>query len=193
MRKALAMGAHRGILVTDPALAGSDTLVDGPRPRGGAQGPRVRPPARRRRHVRRRRRRRAGRRRGAAPAAVPLLRGEDRARPGGRTGPRPPDQPDRLRRPRGADAGARRLHPGARRAALPVAQGDHGGALEGGRDEGARPTSASTRRRSAARSRRRRSSGRRRRRRAPRRASSASAPDEAARELVAFLAERRII
>ena len=26
MRKALAMGAHRGILVTDPALAGSDTL-----------------------------------------------------------------------------------------------------------------------------------------------------------------------
>ena len=26
MRKALAMGAHRGVLVTDPALAGSDTL-----------------------------------------------------------------------------------------------------------------------------------------------------------------------
>src|ERR1700686_1740406 len=26
MRKALAMGAHRGVLVTDPGLAGSDTL-----------------------------------------------------------------------------------------------------------------------------------------------------------------------
>ena len=48
----------------------------------------------------------------AARAAVPLVRGEDRAGSGRRHGPRPPDQPDRLRRPRGADAGADRRHAG---------------------------------------------------------------------------------
>ena len=45
-----------------------------------------------------------GRRRTQRPA-VPLLRREDRARRGGRDRPRPADHPDRLRRPRGADAG----------------------------------------------------------------------------------------
>ncbi len=64
-------------------------------------------------------------------------------------GPRPPDQPDRLRRPRGADARARRRDPGPRRAALPVAQGDHGRPLEGRSPPGRSPTSASTRGRSA--------------------------------------------
>ena len=64
-------------------------------------------------------------------------------------------QPDRLRRHRGADAGAHLVHAGARRAALPVAQGDHGRAVQGDRRPGRWRTSASTRRRSVARSPRR--------------------------------------
>ena len=133
LRKALAMGATRGVLVTDPALAGSDAAVDGTRPGGRAPDPRVRPRPRRRRHVRRRRRHGGRGRRRAPAAAVPLVRRADRTRRGGRDRPRPPHQPDRLRPARGADAGPDLVHAGARRAALPVAQGDHGCALEGDR------------------------------------------------------------
>ena len=70
---------------------------------------RVRPRPRRRRHLRRRRRASSRPAIAALPRpAVPLVRRADRARPGRRHGPRPPDQPDRLRRPRGADAGPHR-------------------------------------------------------------------------------------
>ena len=130
MRKALAMGAASGTLVTDDALGGSDTLSTTRVLAAASEGPGIRPRPRRRRHLGRRSRRRAGRRGDAARPAVPLLRREDRAEPRRRHGPGEPDQPDRLRRPRGADARPRRRDPGARRAALPVAQGDHGRPLE---------------------------------------------------------------
>ena len=125
MRKALAMGAARGVHVTDPALAGSD-VVSTARSSRRRSAARVRPRPRRRRHLRRRVRascRPASRR---CAAAVPVVRGEDRARPGRRHRSRPPDQPDRLRRARGPDARPDLVHAGARRATLPVAQGDHG-------------------------------------------------------------------
>ena len=62
MRKALAMGATSGVLVTDAGARRLRHRLDGPGPRGGrSQDARVRPRPRRRRHLRRRRRRRAGR------------------------------------------------------------------------------------------------------------------------------------
>ena len=156
------MGAAGGVLVTDPALAGScavstarvlaaalgglefDLVLAGVDTSDGGAG--VVP---------------AGGR-GAGRPAVPLVRGPDRARRGGRPGPRPAAQPDRLRRHRGAAAGPRLVHPGARRAALPVAQGDHGRPVEGDR----RPLAGGPRgrpaRRSAARWRRPGSCGPRR-------------------------------
>ena len=95
---------------------------------------------------------------------------------------------DRLRHRRGADAGAGRRHPGARRAALPVAQGDHGRPQQGDRDPLAGRPRRSTARPSVERPRRtrlvdsrppppgpRRASSRRRPRRPPER-SSASWP-----------------
>ena len=96
--------------------------------------------------------------------------------------PRPADHADRLRRARGADAGAHHLHAGARRAALPVAQGDHGGPHQGDRHalaRGPRPRRGVGRRR---RRRRRRSSDSRSRRPAPRRRSSAGRADDGARQ-----------
>ena len=133
MRKALAMGAHRGVLVTDPALAGSDTLstvkvlaaalrglefdlvLAGADTSDGG------------------RRRRAGRGRGPAAAAVSVLCRPDRADRG--PGSCPPPQRGRLRRPRCAPAGGRRGHAGPGRAALPLAQGDHGRPVSRDRDE----------------------------------------------------------
>ena len=193
MRKALAMGAHRGIHVTDEALAGSDhvstarvlaaalkdleydLVLAGADTSDGLAG--VVP---------------AGVAALLAPA-VPVLRGEDRAGYGRRPRPGPTHQPDRLRRPRGADAGPRRLHPGPRRAALPVAQGDHGRPLEGDRDEG--PGRYRRRRRE-----RRRGGGhdegrsaRRHRRPAAATRVVRESPDVAAREVVEFLAQRRIV
>ena len=47
MRKALAMGAAGGVLVTDPALGRLVHGVDGAGPRGRARRPRVRPGSRR--------------------------------------------------------------------------------------------------------------------------------------------------
>ena len=86
LRKALAMGATRGVLVTDPALEGSCARVDGAGAGGRARRARVRPRPGRRRHLRRRRRRRS-RPAVARPArpAVPVLRREDRARQAART------------------------------------------------------------------------------------------------------------
>ena len=126
MRKALAMGAQRGVLVTDPALEGADlpatvrvlaaaaaqetfdlllTGLDTSDGTGGAVA--------------------AGRRGAARPAAA-LGGGRHRAR--SRHGTRPGEAPLRegVRPHRGADAGGHLVHPGAGRATLPVAQGDHG-------------------------------------------------------------------
>jgi hypothetical protein len=47
MRKALAMGATRGVLVTDPQIAGSDTVATDAHPRGRAPNAVVRPRLRR--------------------------------------------------------------------------------------------------------------------------------------------------
>ena len=107
MRKALAMGATSGSLVTDDALGGSDTVSTARVLAAALRGPRVRPRPRRRRHLRRRRRRRAGR--VATLLGLPYLSYAAKIEPdpAARTRPRPPDQPDRLRRPRGADAGPR--------------------------------------------------------------------------------------
>ena len=125
--------------------------------------------------------------------AVPLLRREDRARPRRPHDPRPAHQPDRLRRARGGDAGAHQRHPGARRAAVPVAQGDHGGAVEGDRD--AVPGRPRPRRRDGRRGGRDDEARRTRvrQRLVPRRASSARRADEAARQIVDFLVERRLV
>ena len=108
---------------------------------------------------------------------LPVLRRADRARPGRRLRPGPPDHADRLRRARGADAGPHQLHPGPRRAALPVAQGDHGRAVQGDRDDvarGHRPRRGHGRRRGRHDAASTRIAGRRRR--VPPRGSSASRP-----------------
>ena len=78
--------------------------------------------------------------------SVPLVRREDRARHGEPDRPRPAHQRDRLRRARGTAPGDHRRDPGARRAALPVAQGDHGGTQQGDRHEVARRISGWMRR-----------------------------------------------
>ena len=135
MRKALAMGATRGVLVTDPALAGSDARLDGARPRRGAQGrssstscspASTRPTALA----------------GVVPAGVAALLGLPYLSYAAKIEPDPAAGTVRVRRisPTGYDVleapmpALDRLHPGARRAALPVAQGDHGRPLEGDRD-----------------------------------------------------------
>ena len=140
----------------DDARAGGGPRLDDLRPRAG-----------RGRHLRRRLGRGRAGRRGPGRAAAPVVRRPDRARPGGRHRPGPADHAHRLRRARGADARAHHLHPGARRAALPVAQGDHGRAVQGDHDGVARRTSAWTPRPSAARSPRPASPGRRRPRPVP--------------------------
>ena len=193
MRKALAMGATRGVLVTDPALEGScavsttrvlaaalasiefDFVVAGVDTSDGQAG--VVP---------------AG---VAALAGLPYLSYAAKIEPdtGRPDDPRPPHQPDRLRRAGGADARAHQRHAGARRASLPVAQGDHGGALEGDRDALAgrsRPRSGDGRRRCGHDS--RASASRPPEARAATRVIR-DTPDVAAREVVDFLAERRII
>ncbi len=134
MRKALAMGATRGVLVTDPAIAGSCTVatarilaaalktlefdlvlagVDTSDGVSGLVAPGV-----------------------AALAGLPYLSYAATIEPDAAAGTRPREPHHRLgvRRPRGPDAGAHLGHAGAGRAALPVAQGDHGRALEGDRD-----------------------------------------------------------
>ena len=191
LRKALAMGATRGVLVTDPALAGScvvstvrvlaaalreleydlvfagaDTSDGG----GGVVGAGV-----------------------AALVGLPYLsyaaKVEPRRRPAVRVHRITATGYDIAR---GADAGARRRHPGAGGAALPVAQGDHGRPQQGdrdplaGRSRARRPAvggaAASTRlvdsRPPAAR--------------AATRIVKAPAA-EAAKEVVGFLAERRLV
>ena len=194
MRKALAMGAQRGVLVTDPALEGADmpaTIrvlaaaaaaeefdlllagLDTSDGQGGAVAAGV-----------------------AARLGLPLLStaAADRARSGRRPRPRASAVRQGLRRHRGADAGGHLVHPGARRAALPVPQGDHGRPLA--RDRAAARVAELGDARRARRWRRwsTRVVGRgRRRRRVPRAASCSGPPDEAAREIADFLAARRLI
>ena len=131
MRKALAMGATRGVLVTDPAIAGSDTVATTRILAAALRTLVVRPRLRRCRHVRRRRRCRRGGRCGAHRDAVPVVRRVDRSRRGRPHGAREAHHHRRLRCPRGADAGPHLRHASARGAAVPIVEGDHGGALEG--------------------------------------------------------------
>ena len=126
MRKALAMGAARGIHVTDPALEGADLpttirvlaaaakaepldlLLAGIDTSDGMAGAVA-----------------AG---VAARLGLPLLSAAAAIEPDPAAGtrPRPPAVRQGLRPDRGPDARGRRVHPGPGRAALPVAQGDHG-------------------------------------------------------------------
>ena len=151
LRKALAMGAHRGVHVTDPALAGScavstatvlaaalrtleyDMVFAGVDASDGVGG--IVPAA------------------VAAHLGLPYLSSAARIEPDlvDPERPRPADQRDRLRPARGAAPGRHRRDPGARRAALPVAQGDHGRAGQGDRDPVAGRPRARRRRRSAGR------------------------------------------
>ena len=193
MRKALAMGATSGVLVTDPAIEGCDTVattrilaaalktlefdlvfagVDTSDGRPVVVAPGV-----------------------AALTGLPYLSYAATIEPdtNARTVRVRRITADRLRRPRGAAAGADLRHPGARRAALPVAQGDHGGAHEGDRDArlgdlGIDPATVGL-----AGCRRRRSSVRSHPSRRAATRVVREAPDEAARQVVALLAERRII
>ena len=161
MRKALAMGATRGVARHGP---GARRLLRASPPPGPCRGPRdarVRPRAGRRRHLRRRRRA------WSRPASRPS--------PACRTSPTP-RRSSLTRRPgRSASDGSAptgydvleapmpaldHRHAGARRAALPVAQGDHGARARRRSPRCRWRTSASTGRRSVARSRRRRSSSR---------------------------------
>ncbi len=182
----------RGILVTDEALAGADLPTTIRVLAAAVAAGALRPAARRPRHVRRGGRRRHRRRRRPPRPAAAVRRRRDRAGPGGRPRPRAPPLRQGLRPGRGADAGGHLVHPGARRAALPVAQGDHGRALARDRDPlargpGRRPGAGrrclghhGPRRGPAAGARRRaRDLGRR--------------PPDTAREIADFLADRRII
>ena len=184
------MGATRGVLVTDPALAGScavstarvlaaalrtssTTSCSPASTRPTASAASFRPAI-------------AAHARAAVP--VDTRRGSSPTRPPARVRVRRISA-DRLRRARGADARPHRLHPGARRAALPVAQGDHGRPIEGDRDAVARRPRRSIRPRSAARSRRRPCSAPRRRRPAARPRSSGGRPPRARARIVEFLAD----
>ena len=145
MRKALAMGAQRGVLVTDPALEGADMAatirvlaaaaaaeefdlllagLDTSDGQGGAVAAGV-----------------------AARLGLPLLSTAASIEPDPAAGTRPRAAPVRegLRRRRGADARGHLVHPGARRAALPEPQGDHGRPLA--RDRAALGRRAGRRRR----------------------------------------------
>ena len=131
------MGATRGVLSPtprSPARTRSRRSASLPRP----SRTRSRPRPRGRRHLRRGRRHRAGGRRGAAGRALPVAMPRRSSRPAGgpsasAASPRPGY--DVLEAPMPALIV---VHAGARRAALPVAQGDHGRPLEGDRVEGAR-------------------------------------------------------
>ncbi len=128
VRKALAMGADSALLVTDDAARGLRPRRDdgGARRRARARGSRPRPlrPAGRRL---RRRRALGGRRGQASPARDLAGRGADRR---GRQGDRQAADRVRLRLDRGAAARRRRRLGRDQRAALPVAEGDHGRTLE---------------------------------------------------------------
>ena len=194
MRKALAMGAASGVLVTDPALDGFGHRVDGPRPRGGARGRSSSTscsPAPTPRTGCRASCRRASRRCGGCRTCRTRRRSSPTRRAG--TRPRPPHQPDRLRRARGADA---RAHLAARRPSASRATRRSRGSWPPARktiDDAARwPTSASTPRPSAAAV---ATTAVVDSRPPPPRAATRvvrEAPDEAAAQVVAFLAERRI-
>ena len=136
MRKALAMGADRAVVVSDDAAAGSDLIATSSAARGRARarGRRSRPL---RPGVLRCRRRRAlggGRRPPAAPADLAGRQAEG----GRRRGDRQAADRVRLRRDRRAAAGGGRRLGRDQRASLPLAEGDHGREVQAGRDALAR-------------------------------------------------------
>ncbi len=102
-------------------------------PGGGASDARIRHGVRGRRRLRRRRRDRAGGGGRSSRAAVSLVGRADRTRSVDAERARPAHQRDRLRPAGGAVPGRHQRDPGAWRAALPIAQGDHGRARQGDR------------------------------------------------------------
>ena len=124
LRKALAMGADRAVLVSDDAARGLRPRRDEPAARGGAREGGRRPRPVRPAGLRRRRRRPLGGCR-RAPRPAGRLAG-DGARGRRRLRPREAADGVRLRHARGAAARGRRRERRDQRAALPVAQGDHG-------------------------------------------------------------------
>ena len=143
LRKALAMGADRAVLVADEARGRLRPRRHQPRAREGARARGRRPRPLRPAGERLRRRRALGRRRRAAAPAARLAgrRAHGRRRHG------EGEAPDRVRlRPdRGAAPRRDRRLGRDQRAALPVAQGDHGREVEAAGDRSRSPTSASTR------------------------------------------------
>ena len=138
LRKALAMGATRGVHVTDPALAGSCAVSTARVLAAALRDSRIRPGPGRRRHFGRRRWRRAGGDRRPSRAAVPVHAARiepDEAAGTVRVRRISPTGYDLLEAPMPA---RHRVHPGPRRAALPVAQGDHGRPIQGDRHAVAR-------------------------------------------------------
>ena len=189
------MGAARGVLVTDPALAGSCARSTVQVLAAALRDLDVRPRLRRRGHLGRRRRgrrrRRSRRCSGCRTSRTPRAIEPDPAPDASGSGGSRPTGYDLLEAPMPALVV---VHPGARRAALPVAQGDHGArarrrsrrgrladlGLAAGEVGGARRDDGAARQPAATGPR-------------PRPASSAAPADEAAREIVDFLVERRLI
>ena len=189
------MGAHRGVHVTDPALAGSVRRLDGAGPGRGA--PRrssstwcspasTRPTASVGSSRRPSRRTSACRTCRTPPAIEPDMA----AGPSASGGSARPATTCSRRRCRSSSSGTQAL--GEPR--YPSLQGDHGARGQGDRHPVAGRPRPRCRRRSAERSRRptRPRQPDRRRRAAPRRSCGAR-PDDGAARIVDFLADRRII
>ena len=193
LRKALAMGATRAVHVTDPALAGSDQSR--PRrcwPRRWARSNTTwSSPASTRRMVSA----------ASCPSAVAAHLGLPYLSYAAKIEPDMANRTVRVRRisATGYDVleaplpGDHRRDPGARRAALPVAEGDHGGAQQGDRHEVARRTSGWMRRGSGEPARPPPSSTAGSHRPGPRRRSCAEPRPRRPSAIVDFLAERRLI
>ena len=136
LRKALAMGADRAVLVSDEAAAGSDLVATSRvlAARSSARSADLVLFGQQAERLRRRRPVGRGRRPPAPPADLAGRRADGR----GRHGPRQAADRVRLRRDRGAAARGRRRLGRDQRAALPVAQGDHGREEEAAGDADAR-------------------------------------------------------
>ena len=142
LHKAVSLGADRSVHLSDEALAGSDVAAHRLRPGPGARARAARPRAARP-AVRRRRVLHDRRRRGRPPAHAVADAGDQDRRRGRQAALRAPGRV-RLRhragRAAGRDLGRRR----DQRAALPVAEGDHGRQEEAARDGRPPATSGST-------------------------------------------------
>ena len=192
LRKGLAMGAARAVLVTDDALEGSCALSTMTGAGRRAPPPRGRPGARRRGQRRRGRRRGGGRDRHAPGPPARVGRSRDQR---GRRGRR--SRPASGGRGRGDGGGraprARGRDPAPRRAAVPVpARGSWAPGPRRSRS-GRSPTSASTAGGSAGQPPRRSSSPSSRPRPAPPPAWSVRRRTSPRREIVELLVERRAI